>query len=194
MKGIYEKDSNFFAIRKEYEGTLAGTTWYGAGDVVYYGDGKKRMLESIILKVESDGSVIVKNEMGIFSCSVKEMKSGHIAFGKERYSANTGVLAVRFKEQFTINLTDWFTTGPRCIIKPENKFFVGVDIAGVKDNGNIYVSYDGGDDDIIHYSEIVSIEDFLGNTSYLLFTTKKLRKKSPVIVTKHIKAKTKRYS
>ena len=191
MKGIYEKDSNFFAIRKVYEGTFDGITWYGVGDVVYYG---KKMLESVIIKVECDGSFVVENKMGIFSCSDKELKSGLIAFGKEKDSVNGGVLAVRFKEQFTINLTDWFTTGQRCIIKTENKFFVGVDIAGVKDNGNIYVSYDGGDDDIIHYSEIVSIEDFLGNTRYLLLATKKLRKKSPVIVTKHIKAKTKRCS
>ena len=187
MKGINKNDCNFFAIRKVYEGTLDGMTWYSAGDVVYYGDGKKRMLESVILKVEYDGSALVKNEKGIFSCSVQEIKSGHMVLGKSSGFNNEGVLAVRYRNQFTIDLTNWFSENQRCIIETERGILLGAVVTGIKNDGNILISYDG-EGDILHYSEVLNISDFYDKTSYL-FLARGSRKKSPKITNQHIKTK-----
>lgn len=181
MKGIYEKDSNFFAIRKVYEGTFDGTTWFGAGDVMYYG---KKMLESVILKVECDGSVVVENEKGIFSCSVAEIKSGRIALGKASDREQEGVLAVRYLEQFTVDLTKWYSKGQSCIIRTAHQLFVGVEITNVMNNGNICISCDGIDD-VIHYSEIIDISDYCNNVRYLLFGEKP-EKNTSVIIQRHV--------
>ncbi len=187
MKGINKNDCNFFAIRKVYEGTLDGMTWYSVGDVVYFGKDKKKMLESVILKVEYDGSIIVENEMGIFSCSVKEMKSGHMAFGKSSECDHVGVLAVRHRNQFTIDLSNWFSENQRCIIETERGIMLGAVITGIKNDGNILISYDG-EGDILHYSEVLNISDFYDKTRYL-FLARGSRKKSPKITNQHIKTK-----
>ena len=180
---------NYFAIKKVYEGSFDGETWYRAGDIVYYGDGKKRMLKSIILVVEYDGSVLVENEKGMFSCSVKEIKSGHMALGKASDSGHEGVLAVRYREQFTIDLSNWFSVDQRCIIKTDTLTFIGANIEHVMPNGNIYISLEDKEE-VIHYSEIRDIKDFYDNTHYL-FMRKKIRLKAPVIVDNHFSTRIK---
>lgn len=174
---------NFFAIKKVYEGSFDGETWYKAGDIVYYGDGKKRMLKSVILEVEFDGSILVENEKGIFSCSVQEMKSGHMALGKPYDSDHDGVFAVRYREQFTIDLSNWFSVDQICIIATDILTYVGAKISNVMPNGNIHISLDG-EEEIVHYSEIREIKDFYENTSYLFMKTR-TKLKAPVIVEKH---------
>lgn len=156
-------------------------------DIVYYGNGKKRMLKSKILVVEYDGSVLVENEKGIFTCSVKEMKSGHMTLGKSSDSDHDGVLAVRYRNQFTIDLTNWFSENQRCIIETERGILLGAVIIGIKNDGNILISYDG-EGDILHYSEVMNICDFSDKTRYLFFA-RGLRKKSPKIINQHIKTK-----
>lgn len=180
---------NYFAIKKVYEGSFDGETWYRAGDIVYYGDGKKRMLKSIILVVEYDGSVLVENEKGMFSCSVKEIKSGHMALGKASDSGHEGVLAVRYREQFTIDLSNWFSVDQRCIIKTDTLTFVGANIEYVMPNGNIHISLEDKEE-VIHFSEIRDIKDFYDNTRYL-FMKKRTRRKAPVVVEKHFTTKMK---
>ncbi len=187
MKGINGKDRNFFATRKVYEATFDGISWYGAGDVVYFGKDKKKMLESVILKVEYDGSIIVENEKGIFSYSVQEMKSGHMAFGKSSECDHVGVLAVRYRKQFTIDLSNWFSEDQRCIIETERGILFGAVITGITNDGNVLIYYDGKGD-ILHYSEVLNICDFYDKTRYLFFA-RGLRKKSPKIINQHIKTK-----
>lgn len=172
-------EENFFAIKKVYEGSFDGETWYKAGDIVYYGDGKKRMLKSKILVVEYDGSILVENEKGIFSCSVQEMKSGHMALGKPYDSDHDGVFAVRYREQFTIDLSNWFSVDQICIIATDILTYVGAKISNVMPNGNIHISLDG-EEEIVHYSEIRDIKDFYDNTRYLFI--KKTEGKNPAIV------------
>ena len=180
---------NYFAVKKVYEGSFDGETWYRAGDIVYYGDGKKRMLKSKILVVEYDGSVLVENEKGIFTCSVKEMKSGHMALGKSSDSGHEGVLAVRHREQFTIDLFNWFSVDQKCIIETDILTYVGANIEYVMPNGNIHISLEDKEE-VIHYSEIREIKDFYDNTHYL-FMRKKIRLKAPVIVENHFSTRIK---
>ena len=180
---------NYFAVKKVYEGSFDGETWYRAGDIVYYGDGKKRMLKSKILVVEYDGSVLVENEKGIFTCSVKEMKSGHMTIGKSSDSDHDGVLAVRYKNQFTIDFSNWFSEEQKCIIKTDALTFVGANIEYVMPNGNIHISLEDKGE-VIHYSEIRDIKDFYDNTRYL-FMKKRTRRKAPVVVEKHFTTKMK---
>jgi len=172
-------EENFFAIKKVYEGSFDGETWYKAGDIVYYGSKKKRMLKSVILEVEFDGSILVENEKGIFSCSVQEMKSGHMALGKPYDSDHDGVFAVRYREQFTIDLSNWFFVDQICIIATDILTYVGAKISNVMPNGNIHISLDG-EEEIVHYSEIRDIKDFYDNTRYLFI--KKTEGKTPAIV------------
>ena len=183
---------NFFATKKVYRGSFDGKIWYGAGDVVYYGANKNRMLESKILEVEFDGSVLVENKIGIFSCSVQEMKLGHLALGKAYDCGHDGVLAVRCIEQFTIDLLNWFAVEQRCIIKTDNVTFVGAWIEGISSNGNIHI-FCNGKEEIIHYSQIKDIKDYYENTRYL-FIAKKPGKKPPAAIKKNIRAKTKNAS
>lgn len=175
---------NFFAIRKVYEASLDGRTWYRAGDEVYYDPGKKEMMKSTITKVEYDGSVLVENEKGIFSCSVAEIKSGRIALGKASDREHEGVLAVRYLEQFTVDLTQWYSKGQSCIIRTAHQLLVGVEITNVMNNGNICISCDGIDD-VIHYSEIIDISDYCNNVRYLLFGEKP-EKNTSVIIQRHV--------
>ena len=139
--------------------------------------------------VEYDGSVLVENEKGMFSCSVKEIKSGHMALGKASDSGHEGVLAVRYREQFTIDLSNWFSVDQRCIIKTDTLTFIGANIEHVMPNGNIYISLEDKEE-VIHYSEIRDIKDFYDNTHYL-FMRKKIRLKAPVIVENHFSTRIK---
>lgn len=185
-------EKNYFAIRKVYEVTFDGITWYKAGDAVYYGNCKKRMLESVILRVEYDGSVLVENEMGIFSCSVNEMKSGHIALGKVSDCDHDGVLGVRYKDQFTIDLVNWFTVEQRCIIKTTEETLIDASIEGIMPNGDIHISCHGMEK-TIHYSSIKYIKDFYDNTQYLVMAKRSGRKSSAVVVKKNIRAMMREY-
>ena len=185
-------ERNYFATRKVYEGTFDGKTWYKAGDVVYYGNRKKRMLESCILRVEYDGSVLVENEMGIFSCSVKEMKSGHMDFGKVSECDQNGILGVRYNEQVTIDLVNWFIVGQRCIIKTNEETVVDASIEGIMPNGNIHISCHGMEK-TIHYSSIKYIKDFYDNTQYLVMAKRSGKKSSAVVVKKNIRAMMREY-
>ncbi|WP_026658646.1 hypothetical protein [Butyrivibrio sp. AC2005] len=171
----YEKRSfgerNFFAIRKVYEVSFDGITWFKAGDHVHYVSEKYGMLRSKVINVEYDGSILVENKKGIFSCSAKEMEFGRIAFGRAADCKHRGCLAVRYREQFTIDLNKWYTVGQSYIIKTDRQLFVGAEITGVMNNGNIRISCDGSDD-VIYYSEILDIFDYCKNYRYLLLGKK----------------------
>ena len=144
---------NYFAIKKVYEGSFDGETWYRAGDIVYYGDGKKRMLKSIILVVEYDGSVLVENEKGMFSCSVKEIKSGHMALGKA--SDYPGINLEVKKEKDTLtdkillsygNLVDFMITrdGKRVHIDKDGNWSFDTDSISVNQSTDGSVGYERG--------------------------------------------------